>query len=184
MAWRLPLGDDWWQKMLQSPVTAEVENSITLRVLVLALIIVSVVATDVAAETWSSFWAVPLSILGSIWGYYRRRDRNIPVKFCIAIEMLVALGAFLGRLMGELNDTRLDLAEFLIQVQVLHCFDVSHRKDLGDSVIVGLILLSVAAKLSQALAFASVLLLFLARPAYFSRLSFLTWLRALNIQVR
>ncbi|WP_315788741.1 DUF3488 and DUF4129 domain-containing transglutaminase family protein [Fischerella sp. JS2] len=160
--WRLPLGDDWRQNILQSPVTAEVEDSITLRVLVLALVIVGIVATDIAAETWSSFWAVPLSILGAIWSYYRRRDRNIPVKFCIAIGMLVALGAFLGRLLGELNDTRLALAELLIQLQVLHCFDVPRRKDLSYSILIGLILLGVAATLSQTLAFAPILLLFLA----------------------
>ncbi|PLZ87075.1 transglutaminase [Fischerella muscicola CCMEE 5323] len=160
--WRLPLGHDWRQNMLQSPVTAEVEDSITLRVLVLALVIVGIVATDIAAETWSSFWAVPLSILGAIWSYYRRRDRNIPVKFCIAIGMLVALGAFLGRLLGELNDTRLALAELLIQLQVLHCFDVPRRKDLSYSILIGLILLGVAATLSQTLAFAPILLLFLA----------------------
>jgi transglutaminase-like putative cysteine protease len=160
--WRLPLGHDWRQNMLQSPVTAEVEDSITLRVLVLALVVVGIVATDIAAETWSSFWAVPLSILGAIWSYYRRRDRNIPVKFCIAIGMLVALGAFLGRLLGELNDTRLALAELLIQLQVLHCFDVPRRKDLGYSILIGLILLGVAATLSQTLAFGPILLLFLA----------------------
>lgn len=160
--WRLPLGHDWRQNMLQSPVTAEVEDSITLRVLVLALVIVGIVATDIAAETWSSFWAVPLSILGAIWSYYRRRDRNIPVKFCIAIGMLVALGAFLGRLLGELNDTRLTLAELLIQLQVLHCFDLPRRKDLSYSILIGLILLGVAATLSQTLAFAPILLLFLA----------------------
>ncbi len=184
--WRLPLGDDWRQKMLQSPVTAEVEDSITLRVLVLALVIVGVVATDIAAETWSSLWAVPLSILGSIWSFYRRRARNIPVKFCIAVGMLVALGAFLGRVVGELNDTRLALAELLIQLQVLHCFDIPRRKDLGYSILIGLILLGVAATLSQTLAFAPVLLLFLAIALptlvvdYRSRLG----LEQLNIQNR
>ncbi|MCP6760668.1 MAG: DUF3488 and DUF4129 domain-containing transglutaminase family protein [Fischerella sp. CENA71] len=184
--WRLPLGDDWGRKMLQSPVTAEVEDSVTLRVLVLALVVVGVVATDIAAETWSSLWAVPLSILGSIWSYYRRCDRNIPVKFCIAIGMLVALGAFLGRVVGELNDTRLALAELLIQLQVLHCFDVPRRKDLGYSILIGLILLGVAATLSQTLAFAPVLLLFLAIALptlvvdYRSRLG----LEQLNIQNR
>ncbi|MCX7593787.1 MAG: DUF3488 and DUF4129 domain-containing transglutaminase family protein [Fischerella sp.] len=159
--WRLPVGHDWRQNLLRSPVK-EVEDSITLRVLVLALVVVGIVATDIAAETGFSFWAVPLSIVGSIWSYYRRRDRNISVKFCIAIGMLVALGAFLGRLLGELNDTRLALAELLIQLQVLHCFDIPRRKDLGYSILIGLILLGVAATLSQTLAFAPLLLLFLA----------------------
>jgi transglutaminase-like putative cysteine protease len=140
----------------------EVEDSISLRVLVLALVIVGIVATDIAAETQFSLWAVPVSVMGAVWSYYSRRDPNITVKFCIAIGMLVALGAFFGRLLGELNDTRLGLAELLIQLQILHGFDTPRRKDLGYSIIIGLILLGVAGTLSQTLAFAPVLLLFLA----------------------
>ncbi len=141
---------------------AEVEDSILLRVLVQALVVVGIVATDVAAETQNSFWAVPLILVGAIWSWYSRRARNIPVKFCIAIGMLIAMGAFFGRLLGELNDTRLVLAELLIQLQVLHSFDVPCRKDLGYSTVIGLILLGVAGTLSQTLAFAPGLLLFLA----------------------
>ncbi|WP_242040228.1 transglutaminase TgpA family protein [Anabaena subtropica] len=159
--WRLPLSLDWGQNNQGSPLM-EVENSIPLRVLVLALVITGMVAMDIAAGTTFSFWAIPMSVVGTVWGYYHRRKANIPVKFCIAIGMLVALGAFFGRLFGELNDTRLALAELLIQLQVLHSFDVPRRKDLGYSIVIGLILLGVAATLSQTLAFAPVLLLFLA----------------------
>jgi hypothetical protein len=106
---RLPV-NRYWRHLRSSPLM-EVEDSITLRVLVLALVIVGILATDIAAQTAFSFWAIPLSVVGTIWSYYRRRDANISVKFCIAIGMLVALGAFLGRLLGELNDTRLGLAE-------------------------------------------------------------------------
>jgi len=150
----------WRQKINLPPI--EVEDSITLRVLVSALVILGIVATDIAAEVSHSFWAIPLSMVGGIWSYYRRRQPNIAVKFCIAIGMLLALGAFFGRLLGELNDTRLLLAELLIQLQVLHSFDMPRRKDLGYSIVIGLILLGVAATLSQTLAFAPVLLLFLA----------------------
>lgn len=139
----------------------EVENSIALRVLVLALVIVGIVATDTAAETQFSLWSVPLSMVGAIWSYYHRHNYNVSVKFCIAIGMLAALGAFFARLFGELNDTRLALAELLIQLQVFHSFDMPRRKDLGYSIVIGLILLGVAATLSQTLAFAPVLLLFL-----------------------
>jgi hypothetical protein len=116
--WRIPVGNFWRQNPQGSPLI-EVEDSIFLRVLVLALVILGIVATDIAAETSFSFWALPLSGVGAIWSYYRRRDRNVAIKFCIAIGMLVALGAFFGRLVGELNDTRLGLAELLIQLQGL-----------------------------------------------------------------
>jgi len=51
--------------------------------------------------------------------------------------MLVALGAFLGRLIGESNDTRL-LFIRLIQLQVFHSFDLPRRR-LGYSIVIGLI---------------------------------------------
>ncbi|WP_414564304.1 MULTISPECIES: DUF3488 and DUF4129 domain-containing transglutaminase family protein [unclassified Anabaena] len=159
--WLLPLGRYKRQNAQGSPAL-EVEDAISLRLLVLALVIMGIVATDISAATRFSLWAVPLSMVGAGWSYYRRRSTNVPVKFCIAIGMLIALGAFFGRLLGELNDTRLALAELLIQLQILHSFDMPRRKDLGYSIVIGLILLGVAATLSQTLAFAPVLLLFLA----------------------
>lgn len=154
-------GWNQWRKPIFTEVT-EVEESRLLRSLVQALVIVGIIATDVAAETQFSLWAVPLSIIGAVWAWYRRHDRNISTKFCIAIAMLVALAAFFGRLIGELNDTRVLLAELLIQLQVFHSFDLPRRKDLGYSIVIGLILLAVAGTLSQTLAFAPMLLLFLA----------------------
>jgi len=155
------LGNQWQRQMAAVPLP-EVEDSILLRVLVQALVVVGIVATDVAAETQNSLWGVPLSLVGATWSCYSRKERNIPVKFCIAIGMLIALGAFFGQLLSASNDTRLVLAELLIQLQVLHSFDIPRRKDLGYSTVIGVILLGVAGTLSQTLAFAPVLLLFLA----------------------
>jgi protein-glutamine gamma-glutamyltransferase len=155
-----------WQRLQNLPLP-EPEDSIPLRVLVQLLVTVGIIATDVASldvANWSglSLWAVPLSIVGATWSYYRRRSRNVPVKFCIAIAMLVALAAFLVQLLNEPNDTRLALAELLIQLQVFHSFDLPRRKDLGYSMMIGLILIGVGGTLSQTLAFAPLLLLFLA----------------------
>ncbi|HEY9749696.1 MAG TPA: DUF3488 and DUF4129 domain-containing transglutaminase family protein [Allocoleopsis sp.] len=155
------------QRLAAMPV-AEVEDSILLRVLVQVLVTVGIIATDLAASDvvaeWpiTSYWAIPLSLLGAAWSWYRRRDRNIPTKFCLAIGMLVTLLAFFVRLFGELNDTRLALAQLLIQLQVLHSFDLPRRKDLGYSMVIGLILLGVAGTLSQTLAFGPFLLVFVA----------------------
>jgi transglutaminase-like putative cysteine protease len=157
---RVPVGGYWPQNRQRSS-SPDVEDSIPLRTLVLGLVILGTVAMDISAETTFSLWAVPLSIVGAIWSYYRRRNANIPVKFCIAIGMLVGLGAFFGRFLGDWNDTRLSLAQLLIQLQVLHSFDTPRRKDLGYSIVIGLILLGVAATLSQTMGFAPVLLLFL-----------------------
>ncbi|MBE9182666.1 DUF3488 domain-containing protein [Oculatella sp. LEGE 06141] len=143
------------------------EDSLLLRVLVQALVSVGIIATDIAAADIAdplgiSVWAVPVSAVGASWSWFRRYSRNIPVKFCIAIAMLVALAIFLMSLINQENDTRLVLAALLIQLQVFHSFDLPRRKDLGYSIVIGLILLGVAATISQTLAFAPMLLLFLA----------------------
>src|SRR5437870_1118058 len=93
---RLPVLGQLWQRLEAMPVQ-ETENSILLRVLVQGLVIVGIVATDIAAETQTSFWAVPLSIVGATWSWYHRRDRNIAVKFLLAIGMLLAMGTFFGK---------------------------------------------------------------------------------------
>lgn len=155
------------QRRFDSLPRPEPEDSILLRVLVQVLVTLGIIATDVAAIDAAgslnlSFWAVPLSALGATWSWHRRRDRNVSVQFCIAIGMLVVLAVFFVRLVSEINDTRLALAELLIQLQVLHTFDLPRRKDLGYSMVIGLILLGVAGTLSQTLTLGPLLLLFLA----------------------
>jgi protein-glutamine gamma-glutamyltransferase len=156
----------WQQKVKQQILArfprAAPEESIPLRALVQALVIVGMIATDVASGSWTSLWAAPVSIGGAMFSYYRRKERNIPVKFLLAIAMLVALGLFFSNILGSLNDTRLALALLLIHLQVIHSFDLPCRKDLGYSMAIGLVLLGVAATLSETLSFAPWLLLFIA----------------------
>ncbi|MGB3201399.1 MAG: DUF3488 and DUF4129 domain-containing transglutaminase family protein [Nodosilinea sp.] len=145
---------------------AEIEDSRLLRGLVQGLVTlgicsVVVAAAGVTAASWWNLLAIPLSAVGAAFSWQRRRDRNIAVKFFIAIGMLMALAAFFARLVEEPGDTRIVLAELLVQLQVLHSFDLPRRKDLGYSMMIGLILLGVAATISQTLAFAPLLLLFL-----------------------
>ncbi|MEM1171676.1 MAG: DUF3488 and DUF4129 domain-containing transglutaminase family protein [Cyanobacteria bacterium P01_H01_bin.35] len=161
----LPILGPLWRQIEAAPKPVP-EDSILLRVMVQALVIVGIIAVDVAAgvatdELPLTFWAAPLSIIGAIWSWYNRYKRNVPAKFCLAIGMLLALAAFLSRLVGELNDTRLVLAELLIQLQVLHSFDLPRRKDLGYSMVIGLILLGVAGTISQTLTYGPILLLFI-----------------------
>jgi transglutaminase-like putative cysteine protease len=153
-----------WDKLRQRLAALPppvVEESIALRIVVQALVMVGIVATDVAAETQLSFWAIPLSTIGAVWSWHRRDQRNIALKFMLAIAMLFALASFMGNLLQSLNDTRIVLVELLVQVQVLHTFDLPRRKDLGYSIVIGIILMAVAATLSQTLAFGPFLLVFL-----------------------
>lgn len=153
-----------WDRVQES---SQIEDSIPLRVLVQLLVTlgicsVSVAASGVTQSSLLNLLAIPLSALGAYFSWYRRRERNIAIKFFIAIGMLVALAVFLSRLLAQPGDTRILLAELLIQLQVFHSFDIPRRKDLGYSMIIGLILLGVAATVSQTLAFGPLLLLFLA----------------------
>ncbi len=140
----------------------EVEDSLPLRMMVQLLVIVGIIATDIAAETTNSVWAIPLSIAGGFWSWRVRRQANVVAKFFIAMGMIVALGVFLGQLSRFSQDSRLLLTALLIQLQVLHSFDLPRRKDLGYSMVIALILIGVAATLSQTMLFGAFLLLFLA----------------------
>ncbi|MGB2925165.1 MAG: transglutaminaseTgpA domain-containing protein [Limnothrix sp.] len=153
-------------RSLPKPVS---EESRILRALVQLLVIVGIVATDIASEgalRWFglpvSVFAVPLTILAGLSSWRSRKSSNIGIKFLIAIGMLGMLLLFFRNLYANLNDTRLVLAELLIQLQLLHGFDMPRRKDLGYSMVIGLILIGVAGTVSQTLAFAPLLFLFLA----------------------
>ncbi len=137
------------------------EESIALRVLVQIVVSLGIVATDVAAGTSLSWWAVPVGILGAFWSWRQRRARSVGTQFAISLGMLVALGVFFVGLLESLGDTRLTLATLLVHLQVLHSFDLPRRKDLGYSMVIGLILVGVAGTLSQTLWFAPVLVVFL-----------------------
>jgi transglutaminase-like putative cysteine protease len=160
---------DRWQTMRSQLQAAaqQPEDSIPLRVLVQLLVSVGIASVSVAAAgvtqtSLLNLLAIPLSAMGGYWSWQSRYRSNITVKFVIAFGMLVALGVFLAGLVGGSGDTRVHLAELLIHLQVLHSFDMPRRKDLGYSVVIGLILLGVAATISQTLTFAPLLLLFLA----------------------
>ncbi len=144
------------------PSRSSPEDSIPLRISIQALVSVGILATDLAASTGNGLWAIPLSLVGATWSYRQRRRRNLRAKVGIAIGMLLVLFFFLTRLVTQLGDSRLALAELLIQLQVLHTFDMPRRKDLGYSAVIGVILLGVAATISETTAFGGFLLIFLA----------------------
>ncbi|MEM9164046.1 MAG: DUF3488 and DUF4129 domain-containing transglutaminase family protein [Cyanobacteria bacterium P01_F01_bin.4] len=155
-----------WRQRLEALPLSQSEDSIALRILVQCLVTVGICALVVAATdvTDTSNWnllAIPLSAAGAAWSWRSRRRHNTGVKFGIALGMLVALTLFLGRMLSLPGDTRIVLAELLIQLQVLHSFDLPRRKDLGYSMMIGLVLIGVAATISQTLLFGPLLLLFL-----------------------
>lgn len=166
------LPDTWLQQLRTlrprgSTSVPAIENSRALRILVQLLVSVGIASISVAAAGVTrtsilNLLAIPLSAVGGYWSWRSRQRSNIAIKFIIAFGMLTALGIFLARLVGEGSDTRIQLAELLIHLQVLHSFDMPRRKDLGYSIVIALILLGVAATVSQTLTLAPVLIVFLA----------------------
>ena len=140
---------------------AGVEDSIPLRVLVQIFVFISIGAMDSVASQSNSAWAIPISAIAGAWAWYARRKRNVIVKLFVAIAMIAMLVVFLNDLVRNTDETRLLLARLLIQLQVLHSFDLPRRKDLGYSIVVGLILMALAATLSQTMVFALWLIGFL-----------------------
>ncbi len=138
------------------------EDSILLRIGVQVLVCIGIMATDTAASTVHSAWAIPLSLMGGFWSWRQRHRRNTPAKIGIAFGMIAVLAVFLSRLVGQAGDSRILLAELLIQVQILHSFDLPRRKDLGYSAVIGVILVGVAATVSETTLFGGWLLLFMA----------------------
>ncbi len=138
-----------------------VEDSIPLRVMVQIFVFISIGAMDAVASSSNSAWAIPLSAIAAVWAWYARRKRNVIVKLFIAIAMIAMLVVFLNDLVRNTEETRLLLARLLIQLQVLHSFDLPRRKDLGYSIVIGLILMALAATLSQTMIFALWLIAFL-----------------------
>ncbi len=155
------------QQRLGSRSPLQPENSLRLRIFVQVLVTIGIIATDLTAADAAdalgvSFWAVPMGGLGAFWSWRTRHRPRRFVQGAIALGMVVALGFFLSQLAAGQADTRLALAELLIHLQVLHSFDLPRRKDLGYSIVIGLILMGVAATLSQTLTFGPLLLLFIA----------------------
>lgn len=140
---------------------AGVEDSIPLRSLVQVFVFISIGAMDSVANLNNSGWAIPLSAIAAVWAWYARRKRNVIVKLFIAIAMIATLVIFLNDIARQTEETRLLLARLLIQLQVLHSFDLPRRKDLGYSIVIGLILMALAATLSQTMMFALWLIAFL-----------------------
>ncbi|MEB3269026.1 MAG: DUF4129 domain-containing transglutaminase family protein [Leptolyngbya sp.] len=180
-----------WQRFLQiwAGQGDPPEDSRLLRTLVQGMVTLGIGAVAVAAvgvtpTSWLNLLAIPASGLGSYWSWRHRYRANVTTKFVIALGMLGALGVFFARLVGRGGDTRMLLAELLIHLLVLHSFDMPRRKDLGYAMVIGLILLGVAATISQTFTLAPLLLLFLAIALpvmvldYRSRLGFKGWARS------
>jgi len=138
------------------------EDSVRLRVLVGAMVMVAVVAVVAqgALDAATAAGAVVLVPVAYWFSYARRHARNTGVKVALAAGLFVALGAFLRRVGGAqtVDEARAPLASLFVWVQVLHAFDVPRRRDLAFSVVSSVILVAEAASLSFSTGFVLLLI--------------------------
>ena len=144
--------------------TRRPEDSVALRVAVLAAVLTACVALlverAISAATGAALLVLlPLAYLVS---YRRRAKDNLLVKLVLAFAAVLALLRFLGQMRGvaTLDEVRFPLAELFLWVQVLHSFDLPQRKDLNFSLASSLALLAVAGSISQDLRFAAILVVY------------------------
>lgn len=133
------------------------EDSILIRVVVLATVMVAVVATVAqgAMDDRTALAAFVLIPLGYWYSYTSRRRRNIPLKVALAFAMLAALGSFITtvQVAPSVDAARGALASLFVWVQIIHSFDLPRRRDLAFSIGSSLALMAEAGSLSLSSSF-------------------------------
>ncbi len=133
------------------------EDSILLRVVVAATVMVALVAVIAqgATDAFTSLAGIVLVPAGYAFSYVQREKSNFATKVVLAVGLLAALGAFLQGVRGAqtVDEARAPLAALFVWVQILHSFDVPRRRDLAFSVVSSLILVAEAGSLSLSTGF-------------------------------
>ena len=144
--------------------TRQPEDSVALRAVVLATVVVGALALAVVqAIAITSFLLVAVLLCVAYYvSYKRRRDDNWMIKVALTAAALLAMVNFLRQLgqVATLDEVRFPLADLFLWVQVIHGFDLPARKDLNFSLGSSLTLMAAAGSISQDLWYGGVLLLY------------------------
>ncbi len=128
------------------------EDSVRLRALVLAVVLVSVVAVIVqgAVDAATAIGSLVLVPVGYAFSHVRRHEKNVVLKIVLAVGLLASLGGFLLQvnLAVSVDEARASLASLFLWVQILHSFDLPRRRDLAFSIASSVILMAEAGSLS------------------------------------
>ena len=139
------------------------EGSLELRAWVLAAVLLGEVAvlTSGYFDAATAVLVPLLTAVAFLVSHHRRGERNVLIKVMLAFGALAALAMFFREVLSSLYDTRVPLARLFLWVQVIHSFDLPARKDLGYSLVSGVILVCVGAVLSTSLFYGLFVLVFL-----------------------
>jgi hypothetical protein len=140
----------WWERFRS--VRGRPEDSLVLRGVVLAIVMVALVAVIAqgAVDLTTAVGALVLAPVGFVFSWIRRRNRNVLVKFGLAAAMVAALISFVkqAEVAQSVDDARVALAALFVWTQVIHGFDLPRRRDLAFSVVASLGLMAEAGSLS------------------------------------
>jgi hypothetical protein len=147
---------------------SKIEESLLFRSLVLAMFAVSIISVDFAAGTHFSWIGIPFVTIGTIWSWYRRHDAkhwlnilvsivslalvfatSVPVLFkqiAPAIDLLPSSSKLAATL-------ELTLGSIVVLLQMGLSFSLYSRRVLGYCLLISIILIGVAAGLSQNIGF-------------------------------
>lgn len=130
------------------------EENVRLRLLcALTTVIASCALLDQLEWPGYSLPVIIASLLGSYLSYRNRNHNQVWLKVFITIFMLWTLRHFFGELAASATDPRVPLAKLLILLHCGHCYDVPRRRDLNYSLLVTLVLMAVAAVITESLSY-------------------------------
>jgi hypothetical protein len=158
-------------------IPSKIEESALFRSLGLAMFAVSVISVDVAAGTHFSGVGIPFATIGAGWSWYRRHQGKHWLNIFVSVASLaMVFGVFVPILVQQIAPAvdlvapsskmsamlELTLGAISVALQMGLSFHLYNRRILGYCLLTSVILMGVAAGLSQHISFAILLSGFMA----------------------
>ncbi len=140
-----------------TPISAKIEESLLFRSLTLALFAVSVFSLDFAAGTHFSLSSIPFAAVGAVWSWYRRHQAKHWLNIAVSIASLgLVFGVFVPIIFKQIPPyprpfatLGLLLGGILISLNLGLSFHLYSRRVLGYCLLTSVILIGLAAGISQ-----------------------------------
>jgi transglutaminase-like putative cysteine protease len=140
-----------------TPIPSKIEESLLFRSLTLAMFAVSVFSLDFAAGTHFSLSSIPFAAVGAVWSWYRRHHAKHWLNIAVSIASLgLVFGVLVPILFKQIPPfprpfatLGLMLGAILISLNLGLSFHLYSRRILGYCLLISVILLAVAAGISQ-----------------------------------